>query len=114
MSHIRDPPWTVDGSSPDSRYRVCTNIPREIVRPGLFRRRTQMTVPAAFLSFTHQEFFLPDIRLLKNGKKGPGSQFPVAWDRNEPPFLLIPEVDVADAFFHGTEAEQDKRPDYIM
>lgn len=81
---------------------------------GTVPATTTKDCSAVFLSFTHQEFFLPDIRLLKNRKKGPGSQFPVAGDRNEPPFLLIPQVDVADAFFHGPEAEQDKRPDYIM
>jgi hypothetical protein len=64
--------------------------------------------------FTCQELILSDISLLENGKKGGGSTFTVAGDRDESPFLFVPEMNMADALFYRVVAEQDKRPDYVM
>ena len=73
--------------------------------PGTARR---------LLLFACQELFLPDIRLLENRKKCACSKLLVTGDRDEPPFLFIPEMNMADALFYRAIAEQDKRPDYIM
>ena len=57
---------------------------------------------------------MPDIGLLEDGKIGAGSELLVAGDGDEPPLLLIPEMNMTDILFYRTVAEQDKCPDYVM
>lgn len=66
------------------------------------------------LLFARQEFFLPDIGLLENRKESSGRKLPVGWHRNEPPFLFVPEMDMADALLYRAVAEEDEGPDHVM
>jgi hypothetical protein len=71
-------------------------------------------LPGVSSLFAPGKFFLPDIGLLDNGHPCAGCKFPMAWYCDEPPFLLVPEVDMADRLFYGAIAEQDKDPDNVI